>query len=158
MLNIIELPASPSNIKDHHNEYNNNEKVSVIVMISQMWLLLLSHVSRVRLCETPWTAAHQAPLSMGVSRKEYWSGSPVPSPTDVTQRHKVTKCCWENGANRVGWGRVAKNCQFVRNTVSAKPNKVQSNQVSLYWTLFIQLEPPFRLRELGLDEFQGMLF
>ena len=36
MLNIIELPASPSNIKDHHNEYNNNEKVSVIVMISQM--------------------------------------------------------------------------------------------------------------------------
>ena len=28
----------------------------------------------------PWTAAHQAPLSMGVSRQEYWSGLPVPSP------------------------------------------------------------------------------
>ena len=29
---------------------------------------------------TPWTAAYQAPLSMGVSRQEYWSGLPVPSP------------------------------------------------------------------------------
>ena len=29
---------------------------------------------------TPWTAAHQAPLSMGFSRQEYWSGVPLPSP------------------------------------------------------------------------------
>ena len=43
-------------------------------------LLLLSHFSRVRLCGTPWTAAHQAPLSMGFSRQEYWSGVPLPSP------------------------------------------------------------------------------
>ena len=31
-------------------------------------------LSRVRLFMTPWTAAHQAPLSMGFSRQEYWSG------------------------------------------------------------------------------------
>ena len=37
-------------------------------------LLLLSHVSRVQLCVTPQTAAQQAPLSMGFSRQEYWSG------------------------------------------------------------------------------------
>ena len=37
-------------------------------------------LSRVRLLAIPWTAAYQAPLSMGVSRQEYWSGSPVPSP------------------------------------------------------------------------------
>ena len=43
--------------------------------------LLLSHFSRVRLCATPWTSAHQAPLSMGFSRQEYWSGWPLPSPT-----------------------------------------------------------------------------
>ena len=43
-------------------------------------LLLLSHVSRVRLCATLQTAAHQAPPSMGVSRREYWSGVPLPSP------------------------------------------------------------------------------
>ena len=32
---------------------------------------------------TPWTVAHQAPLSMGFSRQEYWSGSPFPSPGDL---------------------------------------------------------------------------
>ena len=41
-------------------------------------LLLLSHFSRVRLCATPWTAAHQAPLSLGFSRQEHWSGLPFP--------------------------------------------------------------------------------
>ena len=37
-------------------------------------------LSRVRLLATPWTAAHQAPLSMGFSRQECWSGVPLPSP------------------------------------------------------------------------------
>ena len=40
-------------------------------------LLLLSRFSRVRLLVTPWTAAYQAPLSMGFSRQEYWSGVPL---------------------------------------------------------------------------------
>ena len=43
-------------------------------------LLLLSHFSRVQLCATPYTAAYQAPPSMGVSRHEYWSGLLLPSP------------------------------------------------------------------------------
>ena len=38
-------------------------------------------LSRVRLFATPWTAASQAPLSMGFSRQEYWSGVPLPSLT-----------------------------------------------------------------------------
>ena len=42
-------------------------------------LLLLSRFSRVRLCATPQTAAHQAPLSLGFSRQEHWSGLPFPS-------------------------------------------------------------------------------
>ena len=37
-------------------------------------------LSRVRHFATPWTAAYQAPLSMGFSRQEYWSGLPLPSP------------------------------------------------------------------------------
>ena len=37
-------------------------------------------LSRVRLFVTPWTAAHQAPLSTGLSRQEYWSEVPLPSP------------------------------------------------------------------------------
>ena len=43
-------------------------------------LLLLSRFSRVRLCATPWTAAHQAPPSLGFSRQEHWSGLPFPPP------------------------------------------------------------------------------
>ena len=40
-------------------------------------------LSRVRLFATPWTVAYQAPLSMGFSRQEYWSGLPFPSPGDL---------------------------------------------------------------------------
>ena len=41
---------------------------------------MLSHLSRVWLCATLWTAAHQAPPSTGFSRQECWSGPPFPSP------------------------------------------------------------------------------
>ena len=40
-------------------------------------------LSRVRLFATPWSVVHQAPLSMGFSRQEYWSGLPFPSPGDL---------------------------------------------------------------------------
>ena len=47
-------------------------------------MLMLSRLlSCVRLFATPWTIAHQAPLSMGFSRQEYWSGLPFPSPRDL---------------------------------------------------------------------------
>ena len=39
-------------------------------------------LSPVRLLVTPWTVAYQAPPSMGLSRQEYWSGLPFPSPRD----------------------------------------------------------------------------
>ena len=44
---------------------------------------MLSHFSRVQFFETPWTVAHQAPLSMGFSMQEYWSGLPFPVPGDL---------------------------------------------------------------------------
>ena len=40
-------------------------------------------VSRSVLFPTPWTVAHQAPLSMGFSRRVYWSGLPFPPPGDL---------------------------------------------------------------------------
>ena len=43
-------------------------------------------LSRVRLLATPWTAAYQAPPSMGFSRQEYWSGMPFPSPMHKSER------------------------------------------------------------------------
>ena len=39
----------------------------------------MKSLSRVRLLASPWTAAYQAPPSMGFSRQEYWSGVPLPS-------------------------------------------------------------------------------
>ena len=44
------------------------------------WKVKVKSLSRVRLCATPWTATCQAPLSVGFSRQEYWSGVPLPSP------------------------------------------------------------------------------
>ena len=43
------------------------------------WKVKVKSLSRVRLLATPWTAAYQAPPSMGFSRQEYWSGVPLPS-------------------------------------------------------------------------------
>ena len=47
------------------------------------WRREKKSLSRVWLCVTPWTVAHQAPWSMGFSRHEYWSGLPFPSPGDL---------------------------------------------------------------------------
>ena len=44
------------------------------------WKVKVKSLSHLRLLATPWTAAYQAPLSMGFSRQEYWSGVPLPSP------------------------------------------------------------------------------
>ena len=44
------------------------------------WKVKVKSLSRVQLLATPWTAAYQAPPSMGFSRQEYWSGVPLPSP------------------------------------------------------------------------------
>ena len=46
-----------------------------------MHAYMLSRFSRVQLCETLWTAVHQAPLPTGFSRREYWNWLPFPSPT-----------------------------------------------------------------------------
>ena len=54
----------------------------------QLLLLLLSRFSRVRLCATPQTVAHQAPPSLGFSRQEHWSGLPFPSPMHEREKWK----------------------------------------------------------------------
>ena len=49
-------------------------------------LVKVKSLSHVQLFATPWTAAYQAPLSMGFSRQEYWSGLLLPSPS---KKHSV---------------------------------------------------------------------
>ena len=53
------------------------------------WKVKVKSLSRVRLLETPWTAAHQAPPSMGFSRQEYWSGVPSPSLWEIATKLKI---------------------------------------------------------------------
>ena len=52
----------------------------VAISFSNAWKWKVQSLSHVWLLATPWTAAHQAPPSMGFSRQEYWSGVPSPSP------------------------------------------------------------------------------
>ena len=51
------------------------------------WKVKVKSLSRVQLFTTPWTAAYQAPPSMGFSRQEYWSGVPLPSPETCIISH-----------------------------------------------------------------------
>ena len=56
------------------------EWVAISFSNAWKWKVKVKLLSRVRLLATPWTAAHQAPRSMGFSMQEYWSGVPLPSP------------------------------------------------------------------------------
>ena len=58
----------------------NTGVVAISFSSAWKWKVKVKSLSRVGLVVTPWTAAYQAPLSMGFSRQEYWSGVPLPSP------------------------------------------------------------------------------
>ena len=55
------------------------EWVAISFSNAWKWNVKVKSLSRVRLWATPWTAAYQAPPSIGFSRQEYWSGVPLPS-------------------------------------------------------------------------------
>ena len=56
------------------------EWVAISFSNAWKWKVKVKSLSGVQLFETPWTAAYQAPLPMGFSRQEYWSGLSLPSP------------------------------------------------------------------------------
>ena len=55
------------------------EWVAISFSNAWKWIVKVKSLSHAQLLVTPWTAAHQAPPSMGFSRPEYWSGVPLPS-------------------------------------------------------------------------------
>ena len=61
------------------------EWVAISFSSAGKWEVKVKPLSRVQLLATPWTAAYQAPPSMGFSRQEYWSGVPLPSPLTLPQ-------------------------------------------------------------------------
>ena len=56
------------------------EWVAISFSNAWKWKVKVKSLSCIQLLATPWTAAYQAPPSMGFSRQEYWSGVPLPSP------------------------------------------------------------------------------
>ena len=66
----------------------------VAISFSNAWKrkVKVKLLSRVRLLETPWTTAHQAPLSMGFSRQEYWSGVPLPRLAITKYKLQIGTC------------------------------------------------------------------
>ena len=69
--------------------------VSTVILATSSFLAsacVRSLFSHLQLFATPWTVAHQVPLSMGFSRQEHWSGLPFPSPNDNIGPHKKPVC------------------------------------------------------------------
>ena len=81
------------------------EWVAISFSHAWKWKVKLKSLSRVQLLATPWTAAFQAPPSMGFSRQEYWSGVPLPSPWLLAKEYKMYQWtindCWYFGNLRI---------------------------------------------------------
>ena len=87
--------ACPKNGIKIKNQFHSNILTSG-PGVQSMLLLLLSRFSRVRLCVTPETAAHQGSPSMGFSRQEHWSGLPFPSPMHESEKWKWSRSVVSN--------------------------------------------------------------
>ena len=75
----VQLPGSPV---PGILQARTPEWVAISFSNTWKWKVKAKSLSRVRPSATPWTAAFQAPPSMGFSRQEYWSGVPLPSPNN----------------------------------------------------------------------------
>ena len=73
------------------------EWVAISFSNAWKWKVKVKSLSRVRLLATPWTAAYQAPPSIGFSRQEYWSGVPLPSPSLYVTRIYMGLPRWVSG-------------------------------------------------------------
>ena len=65
------------------------ERVAISFSNAWKWKVKVKTLSCIRLLATPWTAAYQASPSMGFSRQEYWSGVPLPSPTELNSSAQI---------------------------------------------------------------------
>ena len=65
------------------NKQKNPQENKISIGLLQVMKVKVKSLSLFCFFATPWTVAYQASLSMGVSRQEYWSGVPFPSPGDL---------------------------------------------------------------------------
>ena len=96
------------------------------------WKVKVKSLSHIWLLATPWTAAHQAPPSMGFSRQEYWSGVPLLSPfliLYITAKHKSTALPEILGRKRSTYQKASYHCP--QNWLSSHPQAPSKYHSSL---------------------------
>ena len=79
------------------------------------WKVKMKSLSRFQLFTTPWSAAYQAPLSMGFSRQEYWSGVPLPKKAERRRIDTFELWCWRR-LLRVFWTARRSNQSILKDT------------------------------------------
>ena len=85
------------------------EWVAISSSSAWKWKVKVKSLSRAWFLASPWTAAHQAPPSMGFSRQEYWSGVPLPSPRySLAPALSATTSIWHFSSSRALY-RIIKN-------------------------------------------------
>ena len=113
------------------------EWVAISFSSAWKWKVKVKSLSRVWLFETPWTAAYQAPPSIGFSRQEYWSGLPLPSPcTDLSWSQRV----WVIGGRRI----IRANTLLFKSTLADWPhtmNEEGTGQTQSHLTFLIYASP-----------------
>ena len=100
------------------------------------WKVEVKLLGRVRLLGTPWTAAYQAPPSMGFSRPEYWSGVPLPKakkPTWCVSSERVTTVGnWDSVSLGSLWKATEKTC-LRHDSPRVKKSKIFILQLPSQW-------------------------
>ena len=104
-------------------------KVSFHRRLNSWWKWKCSSLSHVRLFSTLWTLACQAPLTMGFSQQEYWSGLPCPPPgAFLTQ-----------GSNRISSASAGGSLPLVPPEKPEKPQTSQWQTLSSFSALFLKI-------------------
>ena len=85
-------PGSPRILQERTLEW-----VAISFSNAWKWKVKVKSLSHVQLVATPWTAAYQAPLSIGFSSQEYWSGLPFPSPGESSRPRDRTQVSCTGG-------------------------------------------------------------
>ena len=110
------------------------------------WKVKVKSLSHFQLLATPWTAVQQAPLSMGFSRREYWSGLPLPSPMNLLGAHK-----WWGLMTDMRFGQVKFICNLSKNVLVSGGNKAWLVWSSWEWDGKIKVETRDHLKKIALQ-------
>ena len=126
---------------------------STVCQASCCCCLLLSRFSRVRLCATPYMAAHQPPLSLGFSRQEHWGGLPFPFPMHESEKWKWSRSVMSDSSRPHGLQptRLLRLCEFPGKSTGvgchclSRPGKLLITKCMFSFLFFFLHSPPYSL-------------